>query len=54
MLKVYPNNSTLAEAIYHYQQEKSDNDSESDDDGARSIDSSSSIDDLVFDGPLDG
>ncbi|KAK6759878.1 hypothetical protein RB195_021445 [Necator americanus] len=48
---VYPNESSLCSAYYAYTRESSGLESDSDDNESRSIDSSSSIDDLVFDGP---
>ncbi|VDM59907.1 unnamed protein product [Angiostrongylus costaricensis] len=51
---VYPNASSLCSAYYAYARDNGGVDSESDDNESRSIDSSSSIDDLVFDGPEEG
>ncbi|CAD6188935.1 unnamed protein product [Caenorhabditis auriculariae] len=46
---VYPNNSSLESSYQEYGRDG--NDSESDDEDQRSIESSSSVDDLVFDNP---
>ncbi|EPB80004.1 DENN domain protein [Ancylostoma ceylanicum] len=51
---VYPNESSLCSAYYAYGRESGGLESDSDDNESRSIDSSSSIDDLVFDGPDEG
>ncbi|KJH48733.1 DENN domain protein [Dictyocaulus viviparus] len=51
---VYPNASSLCSAYHVYSRECADVDSESDGNESRSIDSSSSIDDLIFDGPDEG
>ncbi|VDM72694.1 unnamed protein product [Strongylus vulgaris] len=48
---VCPNESSLCSAYYAYSRENGGMESDSDDNESRSIDSSSSIDDLVFDGP---
>uniref|UniRef100_A0A1I7XDV4 UDENN domain-containing protein n=1 Tax=Heterorhabditis bacteriophora TaxID=37862 RepID=A0A1I7XDV4_HETBA len=51
ILKVYPNDSSLCSAYYAYGRDGGGVYSDSDDDGSHSIESSSSIDDLVFDSP---
>ncbi|VDO98239.1 unnamed protein product [Heligmosomoides polygyrus] len=53
-IMVYPNESSLSSAYYAYTRNGEAADSDSDENESRSIDSSSSIDDLVFDDPEEG
>ncbi|WKY14190.1 hypothetical protein Q1695_000048 [Nippostrongylus brasiliensis] len=52
--RVYPDESSLSSAYFAYARNDEAADSDSDENESRSIDSSSSIDDLVFDDPEEG